>query len=126
MPALILCIDGQQTYLVARQQVLVTAKHKVVSTTTADSAMELFLDLPIEMVVMDNYLSEVTGVALAQEMKRCKPHVPILLISGDIEYPEGYEICDRFLAKMAGPEELLHWVDALLKTARNSAHVIPK
>jgi DNA-binding response OmpR family regulator len=126
MPALILCIDGQQTYLVARQQVLVTAKHKVVSTTTADSAMELFLDLPIEMVVMDNYLSEMTGVALAREMKRCKPHVPILLISGDIEYPEGYEICDHFLPKMAGPEELLHWVDALLKTARNSAHVVPK
>lgn len=115
MPALILCIDTQSTALLARQRVLATGKHEVVSAENPVVAMELFLSLPIDVVVMDNYLGDTTGVALAREMKRHKPHVPILLISGAIDLPEECDVCDQFLSKLAGPQELLRRVQALLE-----------
>jgi DNA-binding response OmpR family regulator len=115
MPALILCIDDQQTALLARQRVLAMGKHDVVSADNATVGMELFLSLPVDMVVMDDSLPDTSGVALAREMKRRKPQVPILLISGAIDIPDNCEVCDWFLSKLAGPQELLHSVDALLK-----------
>jgi DNA-binding NtrC family response regulator len=115
MPALILCIDDQPTALLARQRVLATGEHDVVSADNATVGMELFLNLPVDMVVMDNYLADTTGVALAREMKRHKPHVPILLMSGDLDIPEDCEVCDWFLSKLAGPQELLRSVESLLK-----------
>jgi DNA-binding response OmpR family regulator len=115
MPSLILCIDDQPTALLARQTVLATGKHEVVSAENPIVAMELFLTLPIDAVVMDNSLGDTTGVALAREMKRHKPHVPILLISGAIDLPEDCDVCDQFLSKLAGPQELLHRVQALLE-----------
>jgi DNA-binding NtrC family response regulator len=115
MAALILCIDNQPTALLARQRILATGKHEVVSAENPIVAMELFLSLPVDVVVMDNYLGDTTGVALAQEMKRHKPHIPILLIFGDIDLPEDCGVCDQFLSKLAGPQELLHRVQALLE-----------
>jgi hypothetical protein len=56
MPALILCIDTQSTALLARQTVLATGKHEVVSAENPIVAMELFLSLPVDMVVVDDYL----------------------------------------------------------------------
>jgi len=66
MPALILCIDTQSTALLARQTVLATGKHEVVSAENPIVAMELFLSLPVDMVVVDDYLYDTTGVALAR------------------------------------------------------------
>ena len=80
----------------------------------ATDAMELFLNHPVDMVVVDNYLGDTTGVALAREMKRHKPQVPILLISGAIDRPEDSDVYDQFLSTLAGPQELLQSVDALL------------
>ena len=114
MPALILCIDDQPIALWARQQVLATGKHEVISADNPTVAMELFLNLPVDMVVVDNYLGDSTGVELAREMKRHKPQVPILLISGAIDRPEDSDVYDQFLSTLAGPQELLQSVDALL------------
>jgi hypothetical protein len=50
-----------------------------------------------------------------KEMKRHKPHVPILLISGAIDLPEDCGVRDQFLSKLAGPQELLQKVEILLE-----------
>ena len=122
MPAtLILCVDDQEISLQARQKVLASARHEVLSTTSAEAAMQLFLTSPIELVVMSNSLGGTTGVALAREMKGHKPHVPILLLSGAAEMPLGAEVCDKFLPKMLGPSNLLDTVAALLNSVRRSA-----
>jgi DNA-binding response OmpR family regulator len=120
MRTLILCVDDKEISLQVRQKVLASAGHEVVSTTSAGSALQLFLSLPIQLVVLNNSLGATAGVVLAREMKYNKPHVPILLISGATERPEGYEVCDHFLHKSFGPESLLKSVDALLRTARDS------
>jgi two-component system, OmpR family, copper resistance phosphate regulon response regulator CusR len=114
MPALILCIDDQPIALWARQRVLATGKHEVISVDNPTLAMELFLDLSVDIVVLDNYLGDTTGVELAREMKRHKPQVPILLISGAIDRPEASDVYDQFLSTLAGPQELLQSVEALL------------
>jgi DNA-binding response OmpR family regulator len=119
VPALILSVDNQEISLQVRQKVLESANHEVVSTTSAESALQLFLALSINLVVLNYHLGATTGVALAREMKRLKPHVPILLVSGGTERPEGYELCDHFMHKSFGPESLLQCVDALLRAARD-------
>jgi DNA-binding response OmpR family regulator len=123
MPPLILCVDEKDIPLQVRQRVLASAGHEIVSTTSAGSALQLFLSLPIDLVVLNNCLGATTGVTLAQEMKHHKPHVPILLVSGATEMPDGYEVCDRFMHKSFGPEGLLKCVDALLRAARGKAHL---
>ena len=47
-------------------------------------------------------------------MKQIRPDVPVLILSGVIELPEGIEFADFFLSKLEPPPVLLATVAGLL------------
>src|ERR1700676_5027313 len=57
---------------------------------------------------------------MTKEMKRLKPHVPIIVLSGTTDTPEGIEIVDAFLSKADGPESLLAKVEELAVRSRTT------
>jgi signal transduction histidine kinase len=119
--ALILAVDDESSGLYFRKLILEHAGHIVLSSTGVQEALTLFRSNPIDIVVTDHLLGRQTGNDMAAEMKRTKPDVPIILLSGTSSVPEPLVHADSFLSKTEGPEQLLEMVEQLL--SRNS--VVP-
>jgi PAS domain S-box-containing protein len=112
--ALILAVDDESSGLYFRKLILEHAGHSVLSSTGVEEAMVLFRDNPIDIVVTDHLLGRDTGTDMAAEMKRTKPAVPIILLSGTSTVPEPLLHADSFLSKTEGPEQLLETIQKLL------------
>jgi signal transduction histidine kinase len=97
-------------------------KGYLVSTAaTVSEALALFKSTGIALVVTDHLLDRETGAAMAKEMKRLKPSVPIIVLSGTTETLEGMESIDAFISKAEGPESLLAKVTQLLTQSETAS-----
>ncbi|MCU1269401.1 MAG: multi-sensor signal transduction histidine kinase [Acidobacteriaceae bacterium] len=123
--ALILAVDDESSGLYFRKLILEHAGHTVLSSTGVDEALTLFRDNPVDIVVTDHLLGRQTGNDMAEEMKRTKPAVPIILLSGTSTIPEALVHADAFLSKTEGPEQLLETVQQLLSRQGDSPETIP-
>jgi PAS domain S-box-containing protein len=112
--AIILAVDDESSGLYFRKLILEHAGHTVLSSTGVDEALTLFRSNPVDIVVTDHLLGRQTGHDMAAEMKRTKPDVPIILLSGTSSVPEPLIHADSFLSKTEGPEQLLEIVEELL------------
>jgi CheY-like chemotaxis protein len=112
--SLILCVDDGEVALRVRQILPTSAGYLVLTAKSGEVGLELFKKYPVELVVADHCLGGKTVTEIAKEMKELKPDVPILIVSGAIERPEGLEFADEFLMKSEPPEVLLHTIARLL------------
>src|ERR1700694_122331 len=117
-PPTILCVDDEPTPLSLRKRLLENAGYKVVPAANAASALQLFESQPIDLVISDHLLPDLTGADLTRQMKRSRPFVPVMLFSGVAEPPSGAEHADVFIHKTDGPAELLKKVADLLRVNR--------
>lgn len=111
--SLILAVDDEKSGLYFRKLILEHAGYSVLSATNVEEAMQLFRSNAIDLVITDHLLGRKTGAEMASEMKRLKPSVPIVLLSGTTSNPE-LDGADAFLSKTEGPEDLLATVNQLL------------
>ena len=79
---LILCIEDEPIHLTLRKKVLERDGYNVIGVTTAADALKTLSDTPVCAVIADHMLQGTTGTELAEEMKKIKPNVPIILFSG--------------------------------------------
>src|ERR1035437_2020416 len=79
----ILCVDDEASGLKLRQLILEGKGYSVSTVATVWEALALFKSRDFDLVVTDHLLGRETGTAMAKEMKRLKPTVPIILRSGD-------------------------------------------
>jgi PAS domain S-box-containing protein len=107
-------VDDESSGLHFRKLILEHAGHTVLSSTGVDEALTLFRSNPVDIVVTDHLLGRQTGNDMAAEMKRTKPDVPIILLSGTSSVPEPLLHADSFLSKTEGPEQLLEAIEQLL------------
>lgn len=110
----VLCIDDNETAMHVRKLVLESAGYSVLAASDAETAMQLFKSADVGIVLTDHFLRETTGTELAAEMKRLKPDVPIVILSGAVELPDGVECADLFLCKAESPATLLQKLAELL------------
>ena len=112
----LLCVDDNPTALHVRQLVLESAGYTVLVALDSTSAMKIFSSSVVDMVVSDHLLQGCTGTELAAAMKKLKPDVPIVIISGLVDPPAGMENADLFICKGASPPEILRQISDLLNT----------
>lgn len=117
----ILCIDDDLDQLKLRALVLSGAGYKVLTATNAAAGLHLFMHNHVDVVVSDHLLPDAPGSDLIGEMKRLKPAVPVLLLSGLPEAPAGAEQADLFLTKGMAVPEFLAGVAKLLNGKAKSA-----
>jgi len=110
----LLCIDDDQAVLHIRKLVLESAGYSVLVAGDSATAMELFASSAVDLVISDHLLRGDTGTELAAVMKRLKPGVPIVIVSGLLDTPEGMEHADLFIAKTDPPPEVLRKIADLL------------
>jgi len=87
----LLCVDDNQTSLHVRTLVLESAGYSVLVASDFATAMGLFSSSAVDLVLTDHVMEDGSGTELAAAMKRFRPDVPIAIISGLVEAPEGIE-----------------------------------
>lgn len=112
----ILCIEDEQLQLKVRTILFEAAGYRVYQAQSADTAMEIFRSKQVDAVVMDYWLSGQNGMSVAQEMKRLRPHTPIVMLSGWTSLPGEVGLVDSWLRKAdTEPGDLINEVNRLIE-----------
>ena len=111
---IILCVDDEPNLLKIRQLVLLGAGYRVLTAESGNRALEIFRRQRVDLVISDHLLPDISGAQVAVAMKRMKPNVPIILLTGLPEAPEGAEHADMFLTKGMSVPEFLRSIAKLL------------
>jgi CheY-like chemotaxis protein len=104
----ILCVDDEELGLQIRKAVLEHAGYSVRTALNGSEGLDAFSCEPVDLVVLDYAMPGMHGGAVASEMRRRRPEVPIILLSAYINLPaEVIQIVDCSILKGDGPELLL-------------------
>lgn len=82
---LILLVDDNYSGLAARRVVLEELGYKTVGVRCPHEALSLIKDRPIDLVVTDYKMPEMTGVDFIKLMRAEKPNMPVVLLSGYVD-----------------------------------------
>ena len=110
----ILCVDDEPVGLLARRLLLSIAGYTVLTAESGDVALRLFNCNHVDLVLTDHLLPDLTGSQLASEMKRRKPEVPIVLLTGLAAPPSEFAYADLLITKGTTPPEFLAAIANLL------------
>ena len=80
--AVILCIDDDDAVLSAHKDLLEISGYEVLSAQSGEQGLGLFVSYPIDAVLLDYQMPGMNGDRVARQMRRVKPDVPILMLSG--------------------------------------------
>jgi two-component system response regulator CpxR len=115
----ILCVDDNEQSLSIRKVMLETHGYRVLTCTDATSALELFSNGGIDLVLTDLVMPGMDGTELVARVKALSPQTPAILFSGKIRVYERETQADVFLPKgMYAPVELLERIRLLLVRKR--------
>jgi CheY-like chemotaxis protein len=114
-PATILCVEDELLQLQLRKAQFESAGFHVLLGRSASAAMEIFRTQHVDAVVMDYWLSGSNGTSVAEEMKRLRPRIPVVMLSGFSPLPGEGVVVDAWLRKAAvEPEEVVNTVRQLI------------
>lgn len=106
-PPLILSVDDEAALLYTREKVLQGQGYEVLSADDGKKALEIFAAYPVDLVLLDYVMPGMDGGVVAQQMKRQKPLVPIIMVSANHVPKEALANTDGYIVKGLGPESLL-------------------
>jgi CheY-like chemotaxis protein len=113
--AIILCIDDDVAGLEARKELLEISDYEVLTAQSGEQGLGLFVSRQIDAVVVDYKMPGMNGDRVARQMRRVKPDVPILMLSGycELALPE-LSCVDAFLSKGESWPTVVSTLDRLL------------
>jgi CheY-like chemotaxis protein len=112
----VLCVEDEQLQLELRKMLFESAGFLVLEARSASAAIEAFRSQRVDAVVMDYWLSGKNGTAVAEEMKRLRPRIPIVMVSGLSPLPGEGLVVDAWLRKAeVEPDEIVNEVRRLIR-----------
>ena len=119
----ILLIDDNAVQAATRQAILKRAGYFVIAVLNPVRALEQFQasDFPAEirLVITDHLMPGMTGAEFVRELRKFRPEIPVLVISGLEEAEELYEGLDvQFRLKPVLPDHLLSSVKNLVEAGQ--------
>jgi two-component system capsular synthesis sensor histidine kinase RcsC len=109
VPTLVLIIDDQPNVLLLLRVLCERTLPNVedITTTSADTALQLFQQRRCDVVLSDVHMPGQDGWYVLREVKRQWPTVPVVLMSGCVIEKDALNAgADAFLAKPFGVEEI--------------------
>jgi len=120
----VLCIDDDATNLLVRKAVLQSVGYSVLTASTGMEGIALFQRHPVAAVIVDFQMPEMNGAEVAAEMKRMRPHVPIIMLSAYTDLtPDLLRSTDAYLIKGNNLSTLF---DVLAKLTMRGAGTAPQ
>ena len=111
----ILCVDDNRKTLRMLSSLFHMCGFSVVTAEGPADALAQVKAMQFDLVVLDYEMLGLTGTACAQELRRIKPGIPILLHSGSPSIPEAeLDAVDACSAKGESVDSLLRKVRDLL------------
>jgi len=118
----ILVIDDYETSAAGWGLYLHNAKYSVETAYGPEEGLQLFAIRPIDLVLLDYAMPAIDGGQVAATMKKIKPNVPILMLSGVPRVPEqDLAYIDAFVQKGQEPAIVLQKIEQLLNRPQQAA-----
>lgn len=112
--AIILCIDDDSACLEAHKELLEISGYEVLTAQSGEQGLGLFVSHKVDAVVLDYQMPGMND-RVSSQMRRVKPDVPILMLSGYRELPLNELSCvDAFLSKGESWSTVVSTLDRLL------------
>lgn len=112
---IVLCVDDDASGLAACKELLEASGYELITAQSGQEGLELFDSHLIDAVILDYQMPGMNGAQVASQMRRVKPHVPILMLSGWGKLPpEELSCVDEFLCKGQPWSTVLSTLDRLL------------
>jgi CheY-like chemotaxis protein len=127
----LLLIDDNAVQAATRQTILKRAGYFVIAALNPRRALEQFragefLD-DIRLVITDHLMPGMNGAEFVRELRKTRPKLPVLVISGMEEAESEYEGMNvLFRLKPVLPENLLASVQSLIGVGRAEGTVAPR
>src|SRR5690606_12328556 len=103
----VLAVDDDALVLLNTAMMLEDLGHDVVEAHSGDKALQLLESQPdFDLVITDQAMPRMTGMALAAEIAASRPGLPVILASGYAEIEEAQALRLPRLAKSFGQAEL--------------------
>lgn len=80
----VLLVDDDLGHLTTLAEALVRAGYRVRSAQSGSEALAELTIRPIDLVITDYQMSPVNGLELIREIRRHIPHLPVLIMTGDL------------------------------------------
>lgn len=110
----ILCVDDNEQDLSVLSFMLATNGYRVLASTSAREAEELFTENQVDMVLADFSRQNSTGDHLVRRLKQRAQHVPMILLADQSKMNGHIHAADAILAKKAcSPMELLERIKVM-------------
>lgn len=112
---IILCIDDNPDWLSGLKGLLEPEEYEVRVANSGHEGLELYASGPVDAVIVDYQMPEMTGDRVAVQIKRSDPSIPIVLLSAYNRLPEEVlQSVDAFVTKGEASTLLLAAVHDLL------------
>lgn len=121
----ILTADDEPVVRFTQRAILEIAGYEVLSAADGCEALAVFATQHVDLAILDFCMPGLDGGSLARELKRLKPHLPVILLSGGRVDEESKSAVDCFLAKGQSPALLLREVERLLTTSKLPVRAAP-
>ncbi len=104
----ILCIDDDDGMLRYQKALFERRGYQVLTAGSARQGLRIAAVCEVAAVVVDYHMPEMNGLEFATEIKRLKPHMPIVMVSSDDAISEpALNVVDAFVSKFEAPRRLL-------------------
>lgn len=113
----VLCVEDEDQQLKLRKLLFESEGFNVLTAQTGRQALELFQAHAVDAVVLDYWMAGMNGMAVATELKRLRPTIPIIVLSGWTSLPgETIGLVDAWFQKaQIQPADLVSAVSRLAR-----------
>jgi CheY-like chemotaxis protein len=120
--ATILCIDDEEPGRLIRKLLLERAGYDVLTAPSGREGLQLFLSKPVDAVIVDYWMADMNGLAVAKELRRLNRKTPIIVLSAYAPIlDEAVGLADLWVKKgEEDPEYLLSKLKELLEKRRQN------
>ena|ERR1700740_2633632 len=89
--------------------------YELITATSGCEGLRLFMSKPVDAIVLEYHLGSTDGGVIADEIKRVRPTVPIVMVTEHLELPDGaLNSVDAVVTKSDGAHFLLATVHFML------------
>ncbi len=109
----ILCIHRDPAQL----RMLQEQGFSLITATHGSEGLRLLVSRPVDAVILEYPLGLLDGAAVADEIKKVRPRLPIVMLAEGLELPEGaLKSVDALVTSSDGPHFLLEAIQTVLQT----------
>jgi DNA-binding response OmpR family regulator len=108
----LLCIHRDPAQLIVLQE----KGFSLIPATHGSQGLRLLMSKTVDAVILEYDLGLLDGAAIADEIKKVRPQLPIVMLAESLELPEGaLKSVDALVTKYDGPRFLLETICSVLQ-----------